>query len=98
MKLAHPATLSETRMSNYKYIVLNNFVKDQKPIILALEAIQGEKCDGNRKEREEAEDAAEFKSRIFTRDFILKLTGLSDVYEVYGKITNVLQKVNMLPF
>ena len=39
-----------------------------------------------------------YKSKIFTQDFVLKLTGLSDIYDVYGNITNLLQKVDLLPF
>ena len=72
LKLAHPTTLSETRMANYKFVVLNNFVKDLKPIIIALETIQQEKCAGNSKERAEADVAAAYRSKIFTRKFILK--------------------------
>ena len=97
LKLAHPTTLSETRMANYKFVVLNNFVKDLKPIIIALETIQQEKCAGNSKERAEADVAAAYRSKIFTRKFILKVTGMSDIYNVYGNITNILQKVNVLP-
>ena len=98
IRLAHLTTLPETRMANYKCIVLKNFDIDLQPIILGLEKIQLEKCGGNKKDREEADNAAAFRAQIYNKKFVLRLTGLCDVYNVYGNIANILQKVNTLPY
>ena len=117
IRLVHLATLPETRMANYKRVVLKNFDADIQPIIIGLEEIQLEKAGGNSKEREEAEAAAAFRAKIFNKKFVLRLTGTSyfiniliffinvfialglcDVYDVYGNICNILQKVDTLPY
>ena len=97
LKLAQLATLPETRMANYKYVVLRSFVKDLKPLIIGLDEIQADKCSGNIKDREQADIAAKFKTMIHNRKFVLELTGMADIYSVYGHITNILQKVDYLP-
>ena len=98
MKLAHPTTLPETRMANYKYVVLQNFDKDLHPMNVRLETIQVEKCEGNSKDRQDADNAAVMRSKIYNRLFLLKLTGMCDIYNVYGHITNILQEVDKLPY
>ena len=71
-------------------LMLTTKQKLMKPIIIGLETIQHEKCDVNSKERSEADVTAAYRSKICTRNFILKLTGMSDIYNVYGNVTNIL--------
>ncbi len=53
--------------------------------------------DGDSKERQKAADAEKFMNSICNVTFILMLSGITDIYEKYGELVNVLQKVNSLP-
>ena len=75
LNLANMSLFSSTRMANYKRIVLKNADKNLLPIIMFLEEIQAQLCNGSSKEREEADKAARLRTKIFTKKFVLRLTG-----------------------
>ena len=66
-------------------------------MIVGLEQIQMEKCHGTTKEREDAEECARLRGKIYNKKF-MTTTGACDIYVVYGTIANVVQTVDMLPW
>ena len=77
-RLAHLATLPETRMANYKRVVFRNFLRNFHPIVLGLEEIQIEKCKGNARDREDADACAVLRGKIFNKEFLMRTTGVCD--------------------
>ncbi len=75
-----------------------NFRKDYRAIVQCLEMTKTEMRDGDSKERQKAADAEKFMNSICNVKFILTLSGITDIYEKYGELVNVLQKVNSLPY
>ena len=50
------------------------------------------------KEREKSADAERILKKICTKKFVLELSGISDIYDVFGKIVNTCQIVDILPY
>ena len=61
-----------------------------------LEDVQLSNAGGNSKEREKAHGASTLKLSIANKKFCLYLSGLCDVYSVFGNAVNILQTVDML--
>ena len=66
----HSLTINSPTDAHYKEEVdePNNSESDLKPIFIGLENIQHEKCDVNSKEWAEADVAAAYRSKNFTRN------------------------------
>ena len=92
-----PCFFSETRFANHCARVYKAFHKDYPALLTTLEDVQLSNAGGNSKEREKAHDASTLKSSIANKKFCLYLSGLCDVYSVFGNAVNILQTVNMLP-
>ena len=56
-----------------------------------------EMIDVDSKERQKAADAEKLMNSICNVKFVLILSGITDIYEKYGELINVFQKVNSLP-
>ena len=54
--------------------------------------------DGDSNDVKKADDAANLKGRFYNAQVLLQLAALSDLYEQFGKLVNVSQKVNILPY
>ena len=50
------------------------------------------------KARDKSADAEQILKKICTKKFVLELSGISDVYDVFGKIVNICQEVDVLPY
>jgi hypothetical protein len=71
--------------------------KDYPGIIITLEETQLSNAGGDSKAKEKANAAAHIKSTLLNKRFALRLSGLSDIYDVFGHAVNILQKMNILP-
>ena len=99
MTLASLTKFSKTRFANSIRKVTINIMKDFEVIVKCLKKILYENKDSNiAKDREKAADAQNILKRITNNKFVLQLSGISDVYEVFGKIVNSCQIVDILPF
>ena len=47
--------------------------------------------------KKKASEAAALKAKIHNMKFLLRICGLANIYNLYGKITNILQTTNLLP-
>lgn len=95
--MAYPCFFSETRFANHCVKVYKALHKDYPALVTTLEETQISKAGGDSKEREKANQAAEIKSSLLNKKFALRLSGVCDIYSVFGHAINVLQTVNMLP-
>ena len=99
MTLASLTKFSKTRFANSIRNVTINIRKDFLIIVNCLKKIIDEKNDSTiAKEREKAADTERILRKICNKKFVLQLSGISDVYEVFGKIVNYCQLVDILPF
>ena len=87
---------SETRFANSKRLVYQ-IILDQFPAIMAClqhYIMEGERNRRgleafNRDIREKADKAMELKGKILNAEFLLLLSGLSDIYEQFGAVVQV---------
>ena len=88
---------SATRFATSLRRVYANLRKNLAAIIQCLERTKTEMRDGNSKDREKAAEAEKFMHSICNFKFVLTLSSLIDIYDKYGELINVIQKVNSLP-
>ena len=50
------------------------------------------------KDRDKAADAERILKKMCTKKFVLEPSGISDVYDVFGKIVNICQEVDVLSY
>ena len=86
---------SATRFANNVRQVYANF-KNFTALIQCLERTKTEMRDGNSKDRERAAEAKKFM-HFCNFKFVLTMSSLIDIYDKYGELINVIQKVNSLP-
>ena len=99
MTLASLTKFSKTRFANSIRNVTINIRKDFQVIVDSLKKIIDENKDSTiAKKREKATDAEHILKKITNKKFVLHLSGISDVYEVFGKVVNTCQIVDILPF
>ena len=97
--IASLTKLSKTRFANSIRNVTINIRKDFQIIIQCLKKIVDEKKESPiSKEREKSADAERILKKICTKKFVLELSGISDIYGVFGKIVNTCQIVDILPY
>ena len=95
---ASPARYSTTRFVNSVRKVYMNFCQDYCAIVQCLEMTKTEKRDGDSKDRQKAADAEKLMNSICNVKFVLTLSAITDIiYDKYGELVNVVQKVNYLP-
>ena len=94
---ASPARYSTTRFANSVRKVYMNFRQDYCAIVQCLEMTKTEKRDGDSKDRQKAADAEKLMKSICNVKFVLTLSAITDIYDKYGELVNVVQKVNYLP-
>ena len=92
--LANPAKYSITCSVNSIRKVYTNFRKDYRAIVQCLEKTKTEMRGSDSKERQNAADAEKLMNSICNVKFVLILSGITDIYEKYGELINVVQKVN----
>ena len=100
IKARNLVNFSTTRFANSKRLVYQ-IILDQFPAIMAClqhYIIEGERNRSgleasNRDIRDKADKALELRGKIFNVEFLLLLAGLSDIYEQFGAVVQVLLKV-----
>ena len=53
---------------------------------------------GGAQNKEKLDDARRLIKAIFNKDFALKLSGISDLYDNFSHLVNVVQTVHLLPY
>ena len=89
------ARYNKVRFANSASIVYNNSYRDMGGIIGALEKHVQEKMKAG--DRDAASKASIIVDYINNTRFGARLAGVNDIYKVFGKISNQLQKVDVLP-
>ena len=92
-----PKFFSETRFANHARKVYTSFREDFPAIIRTLEEVQLENMDGSSDDRKKATNASNLSNKMLNKRFTTILSGLCDIYEVFGHGVNILQTVDMLP-
>ena len=92
-----PANFSETKFANHAAQVYCKFREVYPALVITLEEVKEEFFNGTSTEREKAEKADAVQGGILNYLFVLSLSLCSDVYTLYGKISNCLQIINILP-
>lgn len=92
-----PCFFSATRFANHCAKVFQTLRKDYPGLLVTLAETQEKNCTGDSKQREKAANAAEIKNKLMNKKFVLQLSGVVDIYTVFGHGVNVLQTLNMLP-
>ncbi len=98
MNMAQLVTFQTTRFANSIRLVVINLRTDYEAVILCLIKIQEYfKRSSNSKDQEKRNDATRLLGFIQNKRFCMHLSGLADVYDMFGMFVNVVQKVNVLP-
>ena len=88
-----------TRFANSVCFVFMNIRVDYEAVRQSLsDVIVSKESSSNSKDRAKAEEARCIRRKIDSWVFSLCLSGCADLYNVFGCLTNVCQKVNLLPF
>jgi hypothetical protein len=76
-----------------------NLREDYHIVIKSLLDIESDLQDkAGTQNKDNLADARRLLKEMHNKDFCLKLSGISDVYEIFGEIANIVQTVNLLPF
>ena len=89
------ARYNKVRFANSASIVYNNSYRDMGGIINTLEKHVQEKIEAG--DRDAASKASIIVDYINNTRFAARLAGVNDIYKVFGRISNQLQEVNVLP-
>ena len=87
---------SNTKFANYAHRVYLSMTNDLPAILNVLTKIQKDRS--NAKANEKADNAEQIERKISNKKFAVRLSGVTDIYKVFGQIDGVLQSVNSLPF
>ena len=79
-RLTNLAKTCETRFANCKRLVFINLIKDLEPVISCPQNAQLEAIAGDAEKRQKGSDAAALSSSILHAKFLLRLTGLANIY------------------
>ena len=90
---------SKTRFANHAKKVFLSTYQDLVIIIQHYEMIKRNNTDSRYKEQRDKGDHAQFMlNKIKNKEFILKLAGLVDIYNIFSELVSELQIVNVFPF
>ena len=96
-KMKRPSRFSDTKFADHSHDVYDKFRNNFKPLTILLERVKEEGVQGSSDEKKKAANANEIQGKIYNWLFALSLSGVTDAYKVYRKISSVLQKINILP-
>lgn len=94
-KMYRPAAFSETKFANSAAVVYSKFRSTFAALCITL--AETAEVRGTYKERERSDKADHILGSIQQVTFALSLSALTDIYSVYGHLSNILQIVNILP-
>ena len=96
-KMKRPAKFSETKFADHSHEVYDKLRNNFKPFVMLLEKDKEEGVRGSSDQKKKALEADEIQGKIMNWMFDFSLSGTTDVYKVYRKISCILQRVNILP-
>ena len=97
--MATLTTFSATRFANSIKNVTINVRLDYQAINQCLKTIiENLSKKTSEEDRKKLQDAVLLLKASENKQFCLQLSGISDIYEVYGHMANACQIVNLLPF
>ena len=89
---------STTRFANSIRRVTMNLRDDFHPVVQSLLSIEKDlDGKGGAQNQEKLSDARRLIKAIYNKDFALKLSGISDLYDIFGRLANEVQTVDLLP-
>ena len=96
--MAQLVTFQTTRFANSIRFVVINLRADYEAVILCLQKIQENYANSSdAKDQEKRNDATRLLNAIRNKRFCIHLSGIADVYDVFGTLVNIVQQVNILP-
>ena len=96
--MAQLVTFQTTRFANSIRLVVINLRLDFEAVILCLQKIEESFAkSSDSKEVEKRNDAKRLRGAMVNKRFCLHLSGVADVYDIFGVLVNYVQKVNILP-
>ena len=96
--MAQLVTFQTTRFANSIRLVVINVRADYEAIIQCLQKIQDYfRHSSDSKDKEKRNDAKRLLNVTQNKRFSLHLSGLADIYDMFGLFVNIVQKVNVLP-
>lgn len=98
MKMKALANFHTVRFANSVRLVFVNIREDFQAIVSCLRDIHRHSCNGHAQDREKAADASRILNIIVNKKFCLFLSGIADIYDVFGILVNICQKVDILPY
>ena len=75
-----------------------NLRDDFHPVVKSLLSIEKDlDGKGGAQNQKKLSDARRLIKAIYNKDFALKLSGISDLYDIFGRLANEVQTVDLLP-
>ena len=96
---------SETRFANSKFLVFLKMLRNLEPVLFVLEtdieratANKNNGCEATVSSlQERGKVAREIRGRLRNQETLLQLSGVTDIYSLYGKLINIAQMYTILP-
>ena len=96
---------SATRFANSKRLVFKKLLRNIEPILVVLEtdieratANKNNGCEATDSTlQEKGKEAREIRGRLRNQETLLQLSGVTDIYLLYGKLINISQMYSLLP-
>ena len=92
-----PLFYSKTKFANHCATVYEQFFKNYPALVCTLEETHDFLKDGTSREKEKSANAGRIRSKLISQQFVIRLCGICDIYNLFSDIVNLLQKVNILP-
>ena len=98
IRMRQLTNFSTTRFANSIRHVTMNLRADFYPVVQSLLSIEKDlEGKSGAQNKEKLDDARRLIKAINCKDFALKLSGISDLYDVFGRLANEVQTVDLLP-
>lgn len=95
MTLRNLKNFSATRFPNSVQTVFDTLIHDFKPVFQCVKDMSENHSNVDAKKK--ANEASVIIRTIQSKNFVLQLSGTSDIYEIFGLVTNLCQTVNIYP-
>ena len=98
MRMRNLKTFSTTRFPNSVRAVFDTLIDDFQAVARCLENIATNIDDTGSEAVKKATDAKAILRKILSKSFVLQLCGIADIYENFGRVANLCQVVDNLPY
>ena len=92
-----PLFYSKTKFANHCATVYEQFFLNYPALLCTLEETHDFLKDRTSREKEKSANTGRIRSKLISQQFVIRLCGICDIYNVFSDIVNLLQKVNILP-